>query len=99
MKRLAGLAPDLDIFGSQYVLRDDACWQITEAGHALLASVEMSASVPSEQEIVPSEVIVAEEALVPTRQSPAAQLRLVADNGPAMPRARREDRATSSAVA
>jgi hypothetical protein len=41
MKRLSALAPDLDIFGSRYVLRDVAGWQLTEAGHAFLAALEM----------------------------------------------------------
>jgi hypothetical protein len=40
MKRLAARAPDLDIFSQSYVLRDDAGWQITDAGRAFLAFVE-----------------------------------------------------------
>ncbi len=39
-KRLAARAPGLDIFSQAFVLRDDAGWQITEAGRAFLASVE-----------------------------------------------------------
>jgi len=39
-KRLAARAPGLDIFSQSFVLRDDAGWQITEAGRAFLASVE-----------------------------------------------------------
>jgi hypothetical protein len=31
-KRLAALAPDLNIFGSRFVLVDDAGWRITDAG-------------------------------------------------------------------
>jgi hypothetical protein len=42
-KRLAACAPGLDIFGQALVLRDDSGWQITEAGRALLASVEKPA--------------------------------------------------------
>jgi hypothetical protein len=39
-KRLAARAPGLDIFSQALVLRDDTGWQITDAGRALLASVE-----------------------------------------------------------
>jgi hypothetical protein len=38
--RLAARAPGLDIFSQAFVLRDDAGWQITDAGRAFLASVE-----------------------------------------------------------
>jgi cold shock CspA family protein len=40
-KRLAARAPDLDIFSQSFVLRDDAGWEITDAGRAFLVSVEM----------------------------------------------------------
>src|SRR3954453_11945336 len=33
MMRLSTLTPDLDIFGSQYVVRNNAGWQLTVAGH------------------------------------------------------------------
>jgi hypothetical protein len=33
-------APDLDIFSQNLVVRDAAGWQITDAGRALLASIE-----------------------------------------------------------
>ena len=39
-KRLAARVPGFDIFSQSFVLRDDAGWQITEAGRAFLASVE-----------------------------------------------------------
>src|SRR6266850_5349879 len=39
-KRLAARAPGLDIFAQALVLRHDTGWQITDAGRALLASVE-----------------------------------------------------------
>lgn len=39
-KRLAARAPGLDIFTQAFVLRDKSGWQITEAGRALLASIE-----------------------------------------------------------
>jgi hypothetical protein len=69
MKRLSALAPDLDIFGSHYVLQDDAGWQLTEAGRAFLAAIEMPAPAIPER-IEPPEVMVTLSPL----------LRLVADN-------------------
>ena len=97
MKRLSALAPDLDIFGSRYVLRDDAGWQLTEAGAAFLAALdEIRAVATPAEEITPPEVIVIVQA--PARQSPAPPLRLVIDN----PRGRgrtRGNRANRSAVA
>jgi hypothetical protein len=45
MKRLAALAPDLDIFGSSFVLRDREGWQITDAGRQFLISLE-TAKIP-----------------------------------------------------
>src|SRR5258707_12264020 len=39
-KRLAARAPGLDIFSQLFVLRDEAGWQITNAGLALFAWVE-----------------------------------------------------------
>jgi hypothetical protein len=59
MKRLSALAPDLDIFGSRYVLRDDAGWQLTEAGHAFLAAIERPASAATHDQEITLEVIVA----------------------------------------
>jgi hypothetical protein len=95
MKRLSARAPDLDIFSSRFVLRDDAGWQLTEAGHAFLAAVEMPAP---DQEITAPEVVVT-VGPVPTRQSPVPPIRLVANNRPGRHRTRRKDRATRSAVA
>jgi hypothetical protein len=79
MKRLSALAPDLDIFGSRYVLRDDAGWQLTEAGAAFLAALdEIPAVATPAEKITPPEVIVIVQA--PARQLPAPPLRLVIDN-------------------
>lgn len=47
MKRLAGRAPNLDIFSSGYVIRDASGWQITDAGRAFLTSIEAPASEPA----------------------------------------------------
>jgi hypothetical protein len=92
MKRLAALAPDLDIFGSRYVLRDDAGWQLTEAGHAFLTAVE-TAPVTHNQEIPPPEVILAPVLIC---QSSVPPLRLVADNRWGSRRARARDRTNRS---
>jgi hypothetical protein len=94
MKRLSARAPELDIFGSRYVARDDAGWQLTEAGHSFLVAVEMPAPATHDQEIPPLEVIVA-----PARQSSAPPLRLVADNRRGHRRARGKDRNDRSRVA
>jgi hypothetical protein len=47
MKRLAARAPDLSIFSSNYVIRDAAGWQITDAGRGFLASIEAPATEPA----------------------------------------------------
>ena len=44
-KRLAARAPGLDIFSQSFVLRDDAGWQITEAGCAFLAGAMSDSTV------------------------------------------------------
>lgn len=50
MKRLALGVPDLDIFGSKLVSRDQNGWLITEAGRAILLALERKPSAvrPSE---------------------------------------------------
>ena len=40
IRRLARRVPAIDIFGSDYVLRDDEGWQITPAGRAFLSALE-----------------------------------------------------------
>jgi hypothetical protein len=97
MKRLSARAPDLDIFGSKFVLRDDAGWQITETGRAFLAAIEMPAPIISDPEIAPPEVIVTLSE--PTGPSPAPPLRLVVDNQHSRRRARGKNRANKFAVA
>jgi hypothetical protein len=57
MKRLAARVPDLDVFGSRFVLRDDAGWQITDAGRAFVVSLETPIRVTSDNGQT-SEVIV-----------------------------------------
>src|SRR5258705_1682792 len=50
-KRLAARAPGLDIFGQGLVLRDATGWQITDAGRALLSSVETPIPTAAEVEL------------------------------------------------
>jgi hypothetical protein len=47
MKRIAELAPGLDMFSQAFVMREATGWQITAAGREFLASIEkpVSASV------------------------------------------------------
>jgi hypothetical protein len=97
MKRLSARAPDLDIFSSRYVLRDEAGWQLTEAGQAFLASIETSAPATPNHEIGPPEVIVTVQA--PARRSPAPPLRLVVDNSQGRRRTGRKDRANKYKLA
>jgi hypothetical protein len=96
MKRLSALAPDLDIFGSSYVLRDDAGWQLTEAGHAFLAAIERPASAATHDQEITLEVIVAP---APVGQASAPHLRLVADNRRGRRGARAKDRTNRFRVA
>lgn len=85
MKRLSALAPDLDIFGSRYVLRDAAGWQLTQAGYAFLAALETPVRANSDHQIATPDVIVTVKAAVRERSEPP---RLVSVN----PRVRRRVR-------
>lgn len=98
MKRLSARTPDLDIFGSRYILRDDAYWQLTEDGHSFLAEMELPASATHGREITPPEAIVT-MLPVSASQPPAPLLRLVVDNRPKNTHERQYDRDTGSAVA
>ena len=49
MKGLATRAPELSIFSSGYVIRDDSGWLITDAGRAFLTSIE---AAPCETTVV-----------------------------------------------
>ena len=48
-KRIAGRAPDLNIFGQALVIRERGGWQITAEGRTLLASIEAPAAAEQEQ--------------------------------------------------
>jgi hypothetical protein len=91
-KRLAALAPDLDIFSQSFVLRDDAGWQITNAGRAFLASVETAIPTTVAIEEAPAAIVT----LTPIRTSPP--IRLIGANR-RRPRRRAADRMRPSAVA
>src|SRR2546430_4543110 len=81
-KRLAARAPGLDIFSQSLVLRDNAGWQITDAGRALLASVEKAPMTAVGNQASP-------EAIVPlTSVPPPPPLQLIGLNRP-QPRRRR----------
>ena len=54
MKRLAARAPDLSIFSSGYVIRDESGWQITDAGRAFLTSIE---AVTCETAVIEPEIV------------------------------------------
>jgi len=51
MKRLALRIPNLDIFGSKLVSRDNTGWQITEAGRAFLLSLDTKPSALRQPEL------------------------------------------------
>ncbi len=90
-KRLAARAPGLDIFAQALVLRDNSGWQITDAGRALLASVEKPAPVMATSD-QSSEVIVT---LASVPASPATTLAAVSRR---KLRHRRADRMRPSAA-
>lgn len=48
-KRMAGRAPDLEIFGQALVIRERGGWQITAEGRKLLVSIEAPRVVEEEQ--------------------------------------------------
>ena len=73
-KRLAARAPGLDIFSQSFILRDDAGWQITDAGRAFLASVEAPIPMMADNE----QPVKALATSVPSPASPP--IRLVAVN-------------------
>jgi len=77
-KRLAALAPGLDIFGQALVQRDDNGWQITDAGRALLASVEKPAPVMATSDQGPEAIVT----LTPVPASPPIRLAAVSRRRP-----------------
>jgi hypothetical protein len=72
-KRLAALTPGLDIFSQSFVLRTNAGWQITEAGRALLASIETPVPATADNQQPPT-------VATPAPISASPPIRLVAAN-------------------
>lgn len=74
MKRLAAHAPQLDIFGSAFVLRDESGWQITDIGRQFLDSLETASPIhcKEQQDEIAS--------VRPTLNLVQPVLRLVVDN-------------------
>src|SRR5258708_5122911 len=66
-KRLAARAPDLDIFSQSFVLRDNAGWQITDAGRAFLDFLQTPIQPTSDDRQAPD---VAAIPLLPPAASP-----------------------------
>lgn len=77
-KRLAAGVPQLDIFGSAYVTRDDRGWQITDSGRQFLDSLEAQCAAAGRQKQQSEADGIA--AAIPAPVQPA--LRLVVDNTP-----------------
>jgi hypothetical protein len=76
-KRLASRAPELDIFGSAYVLRDDSGWRITDIGRQFLDYLEASVPAAHQHE----QQWEADAAPAPATQTPVQpMLRLVVNN-------------------
>lgn len=75
-KRLAALAPGLNIFGSGFVSLDNAGWQITEAGKTFLLSLEAPTPTISEGGRLAGVLLDAPIAadVVPTVIAPTTQL-------------------------
>jgi hypothetical protein len=69
-KRLAARAPDLDIFSQSFVVRDNAGWQITDAGRAFLTSIETPVPMMANSEQAPEVVATS----VPLPPSPPIRL-------------------------
>ncbi len=77
-KRLAARAPGLDIFSQALVLRDATGWHITDAGRALLASVEKAAPVMATTDQDPDVVVT----VTPVQASPPIILATVSRRRP-----------------
>ena len=73
MKRLAASVPQLDIFGSAFVIRQKDGWQITNAGLQFLAKLEAIRTMPNSEQRSEDEAGAAPLKLVP-------KLRIVVDN-------------------
>jgi hypothetical protein len=72
-KRMAASVPQLDIFGSAFVIRQKDGWQITNAGLQFLAKLEAIRTMPNSEQRSEEEAGAAPLKLVP-------KLRIVVDN-------------------
>lgn len=89
MKRLKARAPELDIFGSRFVLRDGSGWQITDSGRAFISKLEApSAATPMDDQPP-------EEPVELSPRPPAPPLRLIGINVRRVRRSRRGRRIAS----
>jgi hypothetical protein len=71
MKRLASLAPELDIFSSSFAVRDHAGWQITDAGRQFLVLLEATpVPLASANQSIPALAVI-------STLSPSPPLRLI----------------------
>src|SRR5258706_15001533 len=57
-RRLAARAPDLDIFSQSFVLRDNAGWQITDAGRAFLEFLQKPIQPTSDDRQAPDVAVI-----------------------------------------
>jgi hypothetical protein len=73
MKRLAASAPQLDIFGSAFVVRQKEGWQITQMGLQFLTKLEAVRATPNSEHRSEDD-----PATAPLKLGP--RLRLVVDN-------------------
>jgi hypothetical protein len=93
-KRMAARVPDLNIFGQSMVLRDSEGWPITEAGRAMLASIQGPVPIHGNEKPQPPPGTFTPPALPPPMAPPT---RLIVDRRD--PRRRVRARPRSSAVA
>jgi len=80
MKRLAARAPDLDIFSQSFVLRDNAGWQITDAGRAFLEVLQKPIQPTSDDRQAP------DVAVIPVLPPVASPIMLVVNRRRPLPR-------------
>jgi hypothetical protein len=94
-RQMAARAPDLNIFGQLMVLRDGEGWQITDAGRALLASIEGPVPIYAAEKLQPFAATFALPALPPPITPPTRLIALDRRD----PRRRVRTRTRPSAVA
>jgi hypothetical protein len=73
-KRLAALAPGLDIFRSRFVFVDRANWQITDAGRAFLISLETPTTSADNYSAITEDVILPDATPPPYNDEPKLEV-------------------------